>query len=139
MGGIIEDDCSNNGKYGHTDQHSRDTEYASADHDCHQYDKKADPRKISDYSRSDKIVVDLLQYENENNKVNCLYRIHHEDQDSAGNSSQISAEKRNNICHSHDNADQYGIRHSQQCCAYVAPDGNVQRIQQHAYDISAKG
>ena len=120
------------GKSRHTDDPSGHTEHGAEEHDCEDDPEAGKTCGITQDNRTEDISVKLLQNNNENQEIQRLQRIDHENDHGADDSADIGTEERNNVGYTDDKGNQDRERRSDKFDADKAQNADDNRIQDFA-------
>ena len=93
-------------KQRHTDDHTDNPPETAEQQNGKQHPETGDSRGITQYLRTDDISIQLLQYNNKDQKIQAVDRAFQEQKQRTGNRADKRPEKRYEICNAYNDADQ---------------------------------
>lgn len=96
---------------GNEDEHPHDAHQAAADGHCRQHPDGREAYRASHDLRIDKVPLDLLEYQEHDNKDERLERVHHKDEERAHDTADERSEDGDQRCKCDEHAHQQGVGH----------------------------
>ena len=88
-------------KYRHTESHTREPKQTAADQYRYQYPEASDPYCVANDLRTDDIAVELLYHDDDDHKIECVYRVFEQQDEHRRDGADERSEERYYVCHTY--------------------------------------